>query len=269
MQRIVITLSLLTLIASVPGSAQAQLNGNRGSTGSSGGGGFGSSSLGGGSSFGGGGLGSSGLGGGMGSGGLGGGGMGSMGGGGMGGGMNGMGGGGLGGGQNQNALLGTNPNQFIGGNGGNQGNGRNGQMNMNGGMMNQMGNNRGRAGGGRNNLESLNSMMNNGGNFGGNNNNGVAPIRPRQRVAFEYPVPKGEILHTTLQTHLTRVAIRNPALSSVQLTTNPGGEIVVRGAVKSEADAKLAVNLLRLEPGVRTVRSELTFPAADAKSATE
>ena len=196
--------------------------------------------------------------GGMGSGGMGG--MGSSGMGGMG-----MGQGGMGMGGQQQGFLGANnnPNQFLG-----RGNAQQqGGMGQNG-MMNQFGNNGGNRGGNRGNLNTMNSMFGNSGMNSGMNNRQQQVIRPRQRVAFDYPAPKVEAMHVNLKSQLERVSLRHPGMSNVMLSVEPSGEMVLRGAVKSEADAKRAVNLVRLEPGVRTVRNELTFPpTADASAA--
>lgn len=265
MRPLFITCALLTSIALLSDIASAQFGGGgRGTTGAGGGGGLGSTSAFGGSSGmgsggGTGGFGSSGFGqAGMSSGGMGSGGMGSggMGGGGLGGGQQGM---GMGGQQGGGSFIGgNNPSQFLGGNAqGGQQNGRGGNaMGMNG-MGGQFGN-ANRGGGNRNNLNLMNSMF---GNNGGNSmSNNAAPIRPRQRVAFEYQVPTSELLNVNLQTQLKQVSVRKPGLTNVLLSMNPGGEVVLRGVVKSEADARLAQNLVRLEPGVRSVRNELTFP---------
>jgi hypothetical protein len=174
--------------------------------------------------------------------------------------MGGLGQGGLGN-QQQGGFLGVNnnPNQFLGRGNANQ----QGAMGQNG-MMNQFGNNRGATRG--NNLNTMNSMFGaNGMNSGMNRPQQV--IRPRQKVAFDYPAPKVDTLHVNLKSQLERVALRNPGISNVMISIEPGGELVLRGAVKTEAEAKLAANLVRLEPGVRSVRNELTFPPADGGSA--
>ena len=177
-------------------------------------------------------------------------------------GMGGMGGQtGLGQNQQGGNFIGGNANQqqFLGTNGQNQNQGRGTGMN---GMMNQPGNaNRGNRG----NMNTMNSMLGNGNSNGSNNS--VSAIRPRQKVAFEYPVPKTDALQSTLQTQLTRISLKKPSLSNVLVSTNPGGEVVLRGAVKSESDARLAASLVRIEPGVQSVRNELTFPPpADGKA---
>ena len=264
MRRLILTCGLLAVAGVLPTVASAQINNNRVGTGSTGGSSNFGSTSGFGGSTGSSGFGNSGFGnaggftGGLGNGGLGGGGLG----GGMGTGAGGLGAMGLGGngmgalGQNQGGgFIGGNNNQgLIGRNNQNQ----NGMGGMNG-MMNQFGGgnmNRGQRG--NLNMNSINSM------FGNNNNsnaNTAPPIRPRQKVAFDYPVPKGDALQTNLQVQLTAVAKRNPKLSNVLVSTGDAGEVILRGAVKTEADAKLAEHLVRFEPGVRSVRNELTFTA--------
>jgi hypothetical protein len=260
MKKLFLTCAVCLAAGLTPICANAQIGGNRGSTGSSMGG---SSGFGGGTS----GLGSTGLGssgsfgsssfGQLGAGGFTSSGFGNTGMGGQQGGGLGMGGGLNGQQQGGGFLGGNNQTQFLGRSAQGQQNGM-GANGMGANGMNQFGNNRG-GGGNRGNLNTMTSLFGN--NMGGNNNaNSLPMVRPRQRVAFDYPVPKSDALQLTLKSQIERVALRNPSLTNVMITTNPGGEVVLRGAVKSEADAKLATNLLRLEPGVRSVRSELTFP---------
>jgi hypothetical protein len=268
MRSLFLTCSLVAAIG-LPASAFAQMNsgGSRGSTGSSGmsGSSFGSSGFGGAGSSGG--FGSSGFGsagsgmGSMGSGGMGSGGMGGMGSGGMGG--MGAGQGGMGGQQQGFLGVNSNQNQFLG-----RGNTQQqGGMGQNG--MNQFGNNGGNRGGNRgNNLNTMNSMLGNSGMNSGMNRQQPA-VRPRQKVAFDYPAPKTDTLHVTLKSQLDRISLRHPGMTNVLVSSESNGELVLRGAVKSEADAKRAVNLVRLEPGVRSVRNELTFPPSADSSAAE
>jgi hypothetical protein len=165
-------------------------------------------------------------------------------------------------GQNQQGggFLGSNANQqqFLGGNNQGQNQGRGMGMNGMNGMSNQFGNTN--RGGNRGNTGGMNMMNSMFGNNGSSGNNSASAIRPRQKVAFEYTLPKGDVLQTTLQTQLGKISLKKPGLSNVLVSMNPGGEVVLRGAVKSEADARLAASLMRIEPGVQSVRNELTFP---------
>ena len=206
----------------------------------------------------GGGIGSGGMGGLSSGGGFGNTGMGGM--GGAGGGRGGTGGGNTGSafgnnqGANQGGFVGrnVNPNQFIGLNtltGGNPGQLNNGRQNSLGGLGNRNTN--------------LNSQQNlNSSNSG--QNQGV-PLRARQKVAFEYPKPQLATVQSAVQVRLDKFSTRNAALKSVTLAVDDTGAIVLHGDVASESTARLAEKLVRLEPGVKSVRSELTYPATPAE----
>lgn len=209
--------------------------------------------------------GSSGLGGGLGgsSGGLGGGLGGGQ--GGLGGGQGGLGGGlggqsGLGGGQ-QGGLGGSNPfgqqnsgfigrngsnNQFIGANA----QGQNGQNS-------QFGNQSRQGGRGQRNQANQNQFNQNSGGQDANRNAGV---RPRQKVAFEHPTVQTTAAVTKIETQFKKLSTKMSGLGAVQLTAEADGTVVLTGAAASRADARLAESMVRLEPGVRSVRNEMTYP---------
>jgi osmotically-inducible protein OsmY len=242
-------------------SVQAQSTpSTRGSTSAASSLGVGSSMFGGGTSGAAGGMGAGGFGSGM--GGTAGGGMGA---GGFGSGLGGTGGqSGFGqpGGQRQGqagaanaAFLGANTNgSFIGRS--TQGQTGNFQNNQNRG-----GNNRG--GGQNQNLLNLLGGMGGGGNQGGQTSTAPA-IRPRQRVAFDYPQPSPARIQGSVQKQLIGISRRFPQFRNVELTPGSAGEVVLTGNVPSARDARLAANLARLEPGVRTIRNELQFPPETA-----
>ncbi len=152
---------------------------------------------------------------------------------------------------NNGGILGrnTNQNQFLGRNVQNQGVGGN----------NNLGGGRGGGGNRRNGAEALG-----GGGANAGNANQTPVVRPRQKVAFDYPQPKSDAIQITLEARLTKLSVKSPGLKSITVAVEDKGEVVLRGEVGSESEAKLAENLLRLEPGVRTVRNELTFPTAAA-----
>ena len=90
----------------------------------------------------------------------------------------------------------------------------------------------------------------------------LPPIRPRQKVAFEYTRPQLAMVSSKLEVRLNKMPVFQQKLGkSVALSVNPSGEVVLKGNVKSAKDAKLAENLARLEPGVYNVRNELQFPS--------
>ena len=109
------------------------------------------------------------------------------------------------------------------------------------------------------------SMMTNGGsgNFGqqqpqnaSNSMKRSSAIRPRQRVAFEVNAKSPATVVAGATTRLDRISSKNPSLKQVGISLQ-GDQIVLSGKVKSASDSRLAEHLLRLEPGVRSVRNEL------------
>lgn len=193
---------------------------------------------------------------------------GSMGGGGMGGMSGGLGGGGVSGnnfggtragsnfGQNsgmgmgaqgQGNFVGRNANQFVGMN---AMTGSNMQGGMNGGRQNFLGGNRGGL-----NLDGQQNFNQNGGM------QQQVPLRAQQRIAFEYPRLAHPAMQTQVETRFNKLTTRHPHIQGVKFEADDAGLVVLRGEVKSESAAKLAEKLVRLEPGVKSVRSELTFPA--------
>lgn len=256
MRKLLLTCGLIAAAWIVPSvvSAQNRNNNNTGS-GNSGFGSTGSSGFGSTGSSGFGSTGSSGLGGTSGFGATGGSGFGSTGLGGQGAnGQTGFGGQNqLGGNASNGGILGRNTNQngILGRNTQNQGVG--GNNNLGGG---------GRGGGGNrgNGNNGLNAQNGGGGNSG--NANQTPLVRPRLEVAFDYPRPKTDAIQITLETRLTKLSVKSPGLKSVTVAVADKGEVVLRGEVGSEAESKLAEISLRIEPGVRTIRNELTFPVA-------
>jgi osmotically-inducible protein OsmY len=88
-------------------------------------------------------------------------------------------------------------------------------------------------------------------------------IRPTQRIAFTYPQRSGSTIESTLETRFGRVSSRQSGLDGVSVSSEAEGVVVLTGEVDSEENKRLAAVLARLEPGVRSVRNELTVrPAA-------
>lgn len=88
-------------------------------------------------------------------------------------------------------------------------------------------------------------------------------IRPQQKVSFDVPKISYEELNTTLNSRFDRVT-RQPALRGVTVDLDADGVVVLRGEVATPSQKQLAANMVRLEPGVKKVRNELTLiePAA-------
>jgi hypothetical protein len=97
-------------------------------------------------------------------------------------------------------------------------------------------------------------------NQGGAASNQVPMLRAPQRVAFEFTRPQPTSFASNLQKHFNKLTARNEALKNVTLSVEDDGTAVLQGEAASLAAARLAERLVRLEPGVKNVRSELTVP---------
>lgn len=85
-------------------------------------------------------------------------------------------------------------------------------------------------------------------------------IRPQQKVAFEIPERSNTEIKEILGTRFERVT-RQPALRGVTVDLDAEGVVVLRGEVSTPSQKQLAANMVRLEPGVKKVRNELTIGA--------
>ena len=93
-------------------------------------------------------------------------------------------------------------------------------------------------------------------------------IRPRHEVAFDYSKPAATKVAESLRARIQVLASRRTDLNVIEVDFDAErGEATLRGSVKSEQAAKVVEAVLRLEPGVRSVRSELTIAANPARTA--
>ena len=152
--------------------------------------------------------------------------------------------------------LGLNQNGFLG-----QGNsqqnfvGRNQAQNN---SQNRQNNNNNRGGQGNNGQND-----NNQNGQGQQNQDPKRAIRPQLRVAFdELPRPTTEI-RSTLQPRFDSLS-QTPTLRGVAYELDAEGVVVLRGTVDTPAQRRLAENVVKLEPGVKKVRNELTLNAPAA-----
>ena len=100
--------------------------------------------------------------------------------------------------------------------------------------------------------------------FGGRSTT-TRTVRPSLRLGFVPPPRPQADLKTTAATRFTsvsnragRIADTNPAFQGVEVAVADNGVVTLTGSVPSEAAGRLAANMLRMEPGVRTVKNELT-----------
>lgn len=85
-------------------------------------------------------------------------------------------------------------------------------------------------------------------------------VRPQYRIAFEAPaIPPQQILAR----FQPQTGLRLPPISSdvelVALDVDHNGVVKLSGTVTSERDSKLLESYVRMEPGVRDVKNELTI----------
>ena len=153
---------------------------------------------------------------------------------------------------NTQSQLGLNQQNFLG-QGNNQQNflGRNQRTQTQTNQQNrQNNNNRGQGNSGQND--------NNQNGQGQQNQDPKRAIRPQLRVAFdELPRPTTEI-RSTLQPRFDSLS-QTPALRGVAYELDAEGIVVLRGTVDTPSQRRLAENVVRLEPGVKKVRNELTL----------
>jgi hypothetical protein len=105
------------------------------------------------------------------------------------------------------------------------------------------------------------------GNQGGRGNrSGSASrmnIRPQQRIAFSFPGRDATSIESTLDARFGSLASRQAGFEGVTVSSEADGVIVLTGEVDSEESRRLAAVVARLEPGVRSVRNELTVREAE------
>ena len=113
--------------------------------------------------------------------------------------------------------------------------------------------NAGRAGSGRFNAGNFNQS---------NSSSRRRMIRPRQRIAFAYRKRGTAAIGKSLKVRFERVPRYRSAFKTVSFEMNAEGRVILKGEVSSEQTRKLAANMVRLEPGVRSIQNELTVKPA-------
>ena len=76
------------------------------------------------------------------------------------------------------------------------------------------------------------------------------------------PVPAGRIVSEVRAVLDNTSAIANP--KAVQIITDANNNVTIRGTVKDDDEARLVEGLVRITPGVGTIRNELTAQAVAA-----
>lgn len=97
------------------------------------------------------------------------------------------------------------------------------------------------------------------------NTNGIVipiPVQINYAATMRFPTPP--VAAPRLQTEI-RVAIDNTSLiadsKNVQIITDANNNVILRGTVKDDDEVRLIEGMVRLTPGVHTIKNELTFPS--------
>lgn len=90
-------------------------------------------------------------------------------------------------------------------------------------------------------------------------------FRPVQKIAFSYPRRATSTVSVSLKARFDDLSqLPNRAvLDGVSFDVDDAGMVTLRGTVDSERSRRLAMSFVRLEPGVRSVKNELTVNEAD------
>lgn len=83
-------------------------------------------------------------------------------------------------------------------------------------------------------------------------------VRVRPRIAFDVPARPTIAVAGRVESQLTALSTRQPELRGVAVGLDLDGVVTLRGNVPNESARRVAAALVRLEPGVRSVRNELT-----------
>ena len=158
---------------------------------------------------------------------------------------------------NTQSQLGQNQQNFLG-QGNNQQNflGRNQRtQTQNNGNRQQQQNNR-QGGAGQNDQNNMNQSQ--------QNQDQRRAIRPSFKVAFDQPQKPTADIRSTLQPRFDSLS-QTPSLRGVAYELDAEGVVVLRGTVETPAQKRLAENVVKLEPGVKKVRNELTLNGPSEK----
>jgi hypothetical protein len=86
------------------------------------------------------------------------------------------------------------------------------------------------------------------------------PIRTEVQVAFAAPQPSADVVAKSLQIRLAKIMGEHHM--TVPTVSVQNGTAVVSGVAKSENERSVIESLVSLEPGVRSVRNEMTVAGA-------
>ena len=95
------------------------------------------------------------------------------------------------------------------------------------------------------------------GQGGGNSFNAQTQVQPVITLGFAIPQRNFSDFSTAVNNHITRMTTQYGRLGAVQVEVAGGGVAFISGSVASDYDRKVAENLLRLQPGVSKIESDI------------
>lgn len=98
---------------------------------------------------------------------------------------------------------------------------------------------------------------------------GSSTIRIRQRVAFDHTSIAAPAIESSVRSRFQKIATSRPEFRGVEVDVDASGEVILRGEVPDEETGALIAAMVRLEPAVRSVRSELTVQGGSSASLDE
>ncbi|MBM83188.1 MAG: hypothetical protein CMJ78_21720 [Planctomycetaceae bacterium] len=94
-------------------------------------------------------------------------------------------------------------------------------------------------------------------------------IRPRQRIAFTFPKLSSTVIASSVKVQFTQLSTSLPVLKGLGIKVDDKGKATLSGTVTSDRERRLAANLVRLEPGVRSIQNNLEVAAAKPETKAE
>lgn len=94
------------------------------------------------------------------------------------------------------------------------------------------------------------------GGAAGAGNQQKTTVRPQMVVAFDHPRPDAETTQLAITTRFSKLASKSQ-FKGIEVEAD-GDSVILRGEVDSSRTSRLATILARMEPGVKSVRNELT-----------
>ena len=88
-------------------------------------------------------------------------------------------------------------------------------------------------------------------------------VRPRHRVAFSFNSPSMVAAKASLDVRFSMLLDRRPEFRGVKIVAGKAGELTLSGKVPDATARRMAVALVRMEPGVRKVTNQLSVAAVE------